>query len=141
MATQREFEAAAERRAVQHGHDRLREPFDRGDAVAQRRRRRRLAELGNIRAGHEGPAGTDEHRTADRRVGRDRRGGRHETRPHGLPGRVDGRVVDREDRDVVAAVEGDGAVVHQLTHSTGLVILPCAFGVACLALAHISCRI
>lgn len=67
MRGQRDFQPAAERRAVNRGDDRLAARFDAVADVGQRRRNRRLAELADIRARDETAARAhDQHRARGR---------------------------------------------------------------------------
>ena len=68
MRGERDFEAAAERRAVQRDHDRLRARFDPLAYIRQRRRRDRLAELADVGAAMSAAGADDQHRP-DRVVG------------------------------------------------------------------------
>ena len=60
MAAQRGFQPAAERGAVNRGHDRFPQVFDDLHRAEKARRLERLAELGDVRTGNESPAFTDE---------------------------------------------------------------------------------
>ena len=109
MRGERDFEAAAERRAVQRDHDRLRARFDPLAYIRQRRRRDRLAELADVGARDEVAAGADDQHRPDRVVGLrgvERVG---EAAPHLGGQRVDGRMVDRDDEHLVAPFARDGA--------------------------------
>ena len=73
VAGQRDFEAAAERGAVDRGDDRLRRALDRvARASARLGASRRLAELGDVGAGDEGAAVADQHDRLGRRIGNGR---------------------------------------------------------------------
>jgi hypothetical protein len=69
MADQRHFEPAAQSRAMDRGHDRLRRGLDDFLHFEQGRAFRRLAEFADIGAGDEGLAGADQHDRLDRIIG------------------------------------------------------------------------
>ena len=105
MAAERDFEAAAERRAVHRGDHRLFARLDRRDHVERGRLSRRLAELADVGAGNEGAPGADD----------DDRGGagirprpRHridETGPQREAQRIDRRIVDGDDGDIAVIAQ------------------------------------
>ena len=97
---------------MQHRDHRLREGLDRRTNISQRRRDRRSAELGEVRAGHEASPGADQHGAADLRVVRNGLGGPHKACPHGLSGRVDRWIVDRDDCNVTLTSEPDDIPGH-----------------------------
>ncbi len=110
MAGERQLEAAPQCRPVQCGDHRLRHSLDRSDDLAEPRRLRRLAELGDVGAGKEGASGAGDHHGLDRRIvaGLAQRFG--EPGAHLVLERVDRRVVDRDDRDLAFAAEIDAGV-------------------------------
>ncbi|KWC10611.1 hypothetical protein WL46_00930 [Burkholderia ubonensis] len=121
MRGERNFEAAAERRAVQRDHDRLRARLDPLAHVGQRRRRRRLAEFADVRARDEVAPGADDQHRVDRGVvlrGVERVG---EAAPDAGGQRIDGRMVDRDDEHLVAPLMRDragigrGGCVHRVS--------------------------
>ena len=60
VAGQRQFQATAQRRAVQRGHHRLAAGFDQSDDGRHLRVLQRLAEFAQVGAGHEGGAAADD---------------------------------------------------------------------------------
>ena len=107
MTAERHLEPAAERRAVHGGDRRLLDFFDRGDDLGEAGRLHRLAELGDVGAGHEGAARAREHDRLDALVF----GGLDEifehARAHFMLERVDGRIVDDDDGDRAVALHAD----------------------------------
>ena len=109
MADQRDLEAAAQRRAVDRGDDRLGAILDRGLRVGQARAGERLAELGDVGAGDEGAPGADQHDRLDRGIGRRLPHAVAQPVAHLRRQRVDGRRIDGQDGDVALHAEvGDG---------------------------------
>jgi hypothetical protein len=107
MRGERDLEAAAERRAVQRDHHRLRARLDPLAHVGQRRRHGRLAEFADVGARDEVAAGADDQHRADCVIGLrgvERIG---QAAPHVGGQRVDGRMVDRDDEQRVAALVRD----------------------------------
>ena len=100
-----QFEAAAERRAVDRRNDRLGASLDRRLNVEQRGPLGRLAEFGNVGAGDEGAAVADQHDGLDRGVGRRLRDAGTEAVADVGGKRVDRRRVDRDHGDVAFAGE------------------------------------
>ena len=68
VTRERDLEPAAERGAMQRGHDRLFARFDGVNRRLQRRLERRLAELGDVGAGHESAARAQQDRGFERRI-------------------------------------------------------------------------
>ncbi len=99
MAAERDFEAAAERGAVQGRHHRLRHRVDDFDHVDGGRRHRRLVELGDVGAGNEGAAGRSDHHRLDFLVLARALQRFDQTLAHRDIERVDGRMIDGDDRD------------------------------------------
>ena len=107
MAAQRGFQSAAERGAVNRGHDRFGQIFDELHRAEKARRLERLAELGDVRTGNEGAPLADEdggNRVVPARLGKTV----EQPLPDVLAQRVHGRVVDGDDPDVAVAGVADG---------------------------------
>ena len=113
MAGQRDLQAAAECRAVDRRDHRLGAILDPVQHSMQPGLARRLAELGDVGAGDEGPAGAMDHDRPDRRIGLRRRDAVRQALAHALAQRVDRRVVDDQDGDRAGCFEidlvGDGS--------------------------------
>ena len=109
MAAERQFQAAAERGAVDGGDRRLGDGLQRRDDGAQIRLLHRLAELGDVGAGDKGPAGAG-----------DDDGATEGSSPQGNQ-RLHQRLADMEaqrvDRRVVDGDDGDAAILVTLTKS------------------------
>ena len=110
MRRERDFEPAAERRSVQSGDHRLRGVLDCVKRLGERRRGGRLAELGNVGAGDEGPPVADEDDRLDRAVRVSLPYAPIETVADGLRKRVHRRRVDRHQRDFVLDREVDDRI-------------------------------
>ncbi|MCY1207008.1 hypothetical protein D9M72_185920 [compost metagenome] len=100
MAHQRQLQPAAERGAVDSGHHRLGRVLDHGLHLCQRRARRRLAKLGDVRARDKGLAGADQHHGLDRIVGKCARHAVADAAAHGGGQCIDGGRVEGQDGDV-----------------------------------------
>ena len=100
-----QFEAAAERRAVDRRNHRLGASLDRGLNVVERGPLGRLAEFGNVGAGNKSAAVADQHDGLHRGVGRCLRDAGTEAVADVGGKRVDRRRVDREHGDVAFAGE------------------------------------
>jgi len=100
MAAERDFEAAAERRAVQGGDHRLGARLDRFDHVDGGGLSCRLAEFADVGAGNEGAPGADDHDRGNTGVRLCPRHQVDKTGPQREIQRIDGRIVDGDDRDV-----------------------------------------
>ncbi|GAB3650818.1 hypothetical protein GCM10028813_19830 [Ramlibacter alkalitolerans] len=112
IATQREFEAAAQCGAVQRSDDRLAAVFHRGDDGRQLRLLQRLAEFPQVRTRDEGAPRADDHAGLQRRIGCQCMDGVQQAAAHGERAGIDGRVVDDDDQHVTLAFRSD-AIVHQ----------------------------
>src|SRR5512145_466910 len=112
VASQRQFEAAAKRRAVQRRDDRLGTGLEALDYLAQRWTRRSLPKLADIGPGDERAPGASEHN--GRRAGiRERAFELLDQAAANIDAeRVDRRVVDRDHRDAA-----DQLVTDWLIHS------------------------
>ena len=99
MRRQRNFEPAAERRAVDRGDDRLRRVFHRVERLVEAGRGGRLAEFGNVGAGDERPSVADDDDRLDGAVRFRRFDAAFEALADGLRQRVHWRGVDRNQRD------------------------------------------
>ena len=106
MASQRQLEPAPESGSVQCRDHRLWHCLDRGNDLAETRRLRRLAELGDVGAGKEGASGAGDQHRLDRRV------------IAGLAQRLDkpgtDLVLERVDRGVVGGNDRDLAVPTEI---------------------------
>jgi hypothetical protein len=100
VATQRSFQAAAERGAVDRGDDGLGRILDRVADIVQARRLRRFAELGDVGAGDECPAVADQHYRLDGGVGDRLLHAFDDAVAHLLRQRVHGRRIDGQHGDV-----------------------------------------
>ena len=130
MAAQRGFQSAAERGAVYRGDDGFLQVFDDLHRAQKARRLERLAELGDVRAGNEGPPRADEDGGA--RVVAARRGETVEQPlPDVLAQGVHGRVVEGDDPDVAVSGVGDGPA-----HLHGVVLSLAGVSSECGARAH-----
>ena len=110
VAAQRDLEAAAQRGAMDRRDEWLACALDRILDLDQARRGRRLAELGDVGAGDERLAVADEHDRLGLRIGDGLADAVQDTDTHLLRQRVDGRIVDRQDRDVTVGGELDHGV-------------------------------
>ena len=123
MTGERDLEAAAERRAVDRGHDRLRRVLHQGQHLDQAGRLRRLAEFGDVGAGDEGAAAAGQHDTLDLGIGdRGLHAFQNAAADRGAQC-VDGGTVDGDDADAV--------VTFELDHFVHATLLGCLFFVAC----------
>lgn len=102
MRRQRDFESAAKRRAVYRRDDGLLATLDAVAHLRQRRRHGGLAELANVRARDEVPARADDQHRAHGGICIGGFDCIDETAPHGSVECVDGRMVDRHDKDAAA---------------------------------------
>ena len=105
MADQRDLEAAAERRAVDGGDDRLRRVLDRALRLRQADAAERLAEFGDVGAGDEGAAAADQHDRLDRGIDLGLLDAVADALPHVGRERVDRWRVDRQHADVALVRE------------------------------------
>ena len=99
VRAQRRLEAAAQRRAVQRGHDQLGRVLHGCDDVVQVRARRRLAELADVGAGDEGAAAADQHDGIDVRIPAERLDAVLDAGAHRRGQCIHWRIVDGEDSD------------------------------------------
>src|SRR5439155_23265001 len=105
VACQRDFETAAERRAVNRGNDRLRRVLHQDKHFGETRRLRRLAEFGDVGARDEGAACAGQHDCLNFRV-RDRALHAFEdAAAHRGAERIYRGAVDRDDGDDVMTLE------------------------------------
>ena len=105
VAGERDLEAAAERGAVDRGHDRLRRALDHVEHRVQAGLHRRLAELGDVGAGDERAPGADDDDRLDGAL-RDRlRDPVVQALAYVLAQRVDRRVVDGEHGHAAAGAQ------------------------------------
>ena len=104
MAAERQFQPAAERRAVDGRDGRLGDRFQRRDDGAQLRLLHRLAEFGDVGAGDEGPSGAGDDDGRDGRIVAQRGQRLHQRLADMEAQRVDRRIVDGDDCDVVLAL-------------------------------------
>ena len=109
MTGEREFQAAAEHRPMQRGHDGLGSGLHGREHVAEHGRARFLIEFADVRSGHEMGRGAADDDGADvgGSVGRQHR--IEECLAHGLCQRIDRRIVDAEHGDLAMTLNGDHA--------------------------------
>ncbi len=107
MAGQRNLEAAAERRAVDRGNDRLRRAFHQAQHFGETGRLRRLAEFGDVGAGDEGTAGAGQHDALHLRVIDRALHALEDAAAHRGAERIHGRAVNRDDGNIVMTFELD----------------------------------
>ena len=107
MAGERDLEAAAERRAVNGGNDRLRRVLHRAQHLVQARRHRRLAEFGDVGAGDKGAAAAGQNDRLHFRIGDRALDAFENAAADGGAQRVHRRAVDRDDGDDVMTLELD----------------------------------
>ena len=108
VAAERDFEPAAQRRAVDRDHDRLRRILEAVDDGLQAGAGHRLAELADIGAGDIGPPRADQHHGLDLGIGGRLGQAIGQALAHRRAQRVDRGVVDGDDGDVAAALVTDG---------------------------------
>ena len=113
MAAERDFEAAAQRGAVNRGNGRLRAIFKFGNHLGQARRLRRLAEFGDVGARDEGAAGAGEHNGLHFRIGGGALDAFENAAANCRAERIHRRTVDRDNGDHVMTFELD-----HFTHGT-----------------------
>src|SRR5262249_38093878 len=107
VAGERDLEAAAERGAVDRGHDRLRRSLHLGQYLLQAGRLRRLAQFGDVGPGHEAAAAAGQPAGPDLGI-RDRslHAFENAAADRGAQ-RVDGRIANGDDTDGVVPFELD----------------------------------
>ena len=110
MAAHRQLKPAAERRAVHRRDRRLFHLVQRRDHLDERGRLRRLAELGDVGAGHERAARAGDHDGLDRGVVARRDHAFLDALAHAMAQRIHGRIVDGDDGDVAVATQTDRIV-------------------------------
>lgn len=114
MACERELEAAAERRTVDRGDNRLAESLDRAvNVIRVDIDRFAGGELLDVGPGDEGAPGTPQHDAGYRRIAAQPCERLQQTLAHGARQRIDGRIIDDNN--------GDGAVVQARDHFTHIV--------------------